>query len=213
MRGKETISVDMSRRSKVIETIKDKSIHVLKIEPMEPPQEAPVEPDSVDWHEGDHIAAGLHEGVPIKYASSIATAEYEGVTIPGYYNAIMAAAGGATKEGGGGDGHDRMVIRMHGDDPDNARSVARSILASIPKQRRALAEGLKKKGILHSHEINWIYKNAGKEDEDENKPKETMYVVIVKGKNGEEREVVVLPEEQTILNVSLSQSGDIFVAA
>jgi hypothetical protein len=210
----ETISVDMSRQSNVIRTIKDKSIiHVLKIEPMEAPQEVPVEPDPVDWHEGDHIAVGLYAGVPIKYASSIATAEYEGVTIPSRYYAPMAAAGGATEKGGGGDDHDRMIIRMHGDDPDSAKSVARSILRSIPKQRRALAEGLKKNGILHSHEINWIYKNAGNEDEDQNKVKETMYMVFVKGKGGEVREEVVLPEDQPVLNISLPQSGDIFVAA
>ena len=207
MRGAETIQVDMSRQAANIKT-KDNSVYIIKQEPMETPQEFPIEPDSVDWHEAAHITVGLARGVIIKYASSIATAEFEGVTIPDRYDGPTAAAGGVDTEG---DGHDTMVILLNGDNPDSARSIAKSTLKSKTKAYRKLAEGLKMNGILHSHEINWIYKNAEKEDE--NDTKETMYEVIVKAKDGkEEREIVVLPEDQTILNVSLPQSGDIFVA-
>ena len=66
---------------------------------------------------------------------------------------------------------------------------------------------------LSRQDIYTIVKNAGKEDEDQNSVRETMYEVIVKGKYGEEREIVVLPEGQTMINVSLPQSGDIFVAS
>lgn len=213
MRGAETIQVDMRRQATGIKTIRDTTLIVLKIEDLgvKPKDTEPsFQPSETALHEAGHTLVGVIRNVGIENTNIIPTGNALGVTYPDQFDAPTAAAGFAT--GTGGEGHDQFLTEeIYGQNFSKAATTASVIIRNNKDALMRLGRSLDINKSLSRQDIYSIV--AGEEGEDQSKVKETMYVVIVKGKNGEEREIVVLPEDQTMLNVSLPQSGDIFVAA
>lgn len=213
MRSPETISVDMSRQSKVIETIKDANVTVLKIADLgiKPKETEPsFQPTPTALHEAGHALVGVVRNVGIDGADIVPSGNALGRTYPRSFDAPTAAAGYAT--GTGGHGQDQFVTEeIYGQNFGKAATTATVILRNNEEVLMRLGRALDINKSLSRQDIYSIV--AGEEDEDQNSAKETRYEVIIKAKDGkEEQEVVVLPEDQTIVNVTLPQSGDIFVA-
>lgn len=214
MGSPETISVDMSRESKAIKTTKDKNVTVLKMQD-QPIKRKEIEqffrPSNTALHEAGHSLVGVVRNVGIDGADIVPSGNALGRTYPDQFDAPTAAAGYAT--GTGGEGHDKFITEVvYGQNFGKAATTASAIIKNNQEAFIDLARTLDINKTLTRQDIYSIYANAGKEDEDQNKPRETMYEVIVKGEDREEREVVVLPEDQTMIKVSFPQSGDIFVA-
>lgn len=213
MRGAETIYIDMSKYATGINTIKDTNITEIKLEPLGPnlkDKEPTFQPSPTALHEAGHTLVGVKRNVGIAGVDIIPKGNALGVTYPDQFDAPTAAAGFAT--GTGGEGHDRFITEeIHGQSFGAAALTASVIIMYNQKALMALGRALDIDKSLSRQRIYSIINNAEKEDE--NDPKETMYQVTLKTKDGkEEREIVVLPEGQTMINVSLPQSGDIFVA-
>lgn len=215
MRGAETISVDMSRQATGIKTIKDAVLTVIKLEDLgvKPKDTEPsFQPSETALHEAGHALIGVVRNVGIDGADIVPSGNALGRTYPDKFDAPTAAGGYAT--GTGGEGHDQFVTEeIYGQNFSKAAATATVILRNNQEALMRLGRALDINKSLSRQDIYSIYSNSDKEYEAQNRVKETMYEVIVKGKNGEEREIVVLPENQTMVNVSLPQSGDIFVAA
>lgn len=203
MRSPEAISIDMAGQSKTIKTIKDADVTVLKI------QEQPVQskgteqffqPSNTALHEAGHALVGVVRNVGIDGADIVPSGNALGRTYPDQFDAPTAAAGYAT--GTGGEGHDRFITEVvYGQNFGQAATTASVILKNNQEALMDLGTALDTNKSLSRQDIYSIYSNAGKEDEDKNRVGETMYEVIVKGKNGEEREVVVLPENQKMVDI------------
>ena len=166
-------------------------------------------PSPTALHEAGHTLVGVKRNVGIAGSDIIPKGNARGTTYPDQFDAPTAAAGFAT--GTGGHGHDQFITEeVHGKSFGEAAMIASVILMNNQKAFMALGRALDTNKSLSRRDIYSIVDNAEKEDE--NAVKETMYVVTVKGKNGEEHETVVYPEDQRIIKVSLPPSGDIFVA-
>lgn len=211
MRGAETIQIDMRRHVSGIKTIKDTNITEIKLEPIEPETkiEELFEPTPTAKHEAGHTLVGNKRNVGIAGVDIAPSGNALGKTYPDRFDAPTAAAGFAT--GTGGHGHDQFITEeIHGQSFGQAAMIASIIIMSNQKAFMALARALDTQKSLSRGDIYSIVDKAEKEED----VKDTMYQVIKKTKDGkEEREIVVLPRDQTTINISLPQSADIFVAS
>ncbi len=106
--------------------------------------------DEVDDHEGNHLLVAAELNVPIVEGSVIAQGNSLGHVRTGHFSAPVAMASYASR----GNGHDKMLVRLHGEDEGSAAAVAGSIIESKPKHKKALAILLHKERIVSGSRVH-----------------------------------------------------------
>ena len=106
--------------------------------------------DEVDEHESDHLLVAAELGVPIEEGSVIPEGDSLGHVKTGHFSAPVAMA----SHGRSGNGHDRMLVRLHGESESTAAAVAESILSKKPKHKKALAILLHKKKKISGTDVH-----------------------------------------------------------
>ncbi|OGH16013.1 MAG: hypothetical protein A3C30_00865 [Candidatus Levybacteria bacterium RIFCSPHIGHO2_02_FULL_40_18] len=108
--------------------------------------------DEVDEHEGNHLLVAAELGVSIIEGSVIPEGDSLGHVKTGHFSAPVAMA--AHADGGRGTGHDRLLVRLHGDNEDSAAAVAKDIIRRKPKHKKALAILLHKEKVVNGSRVH-----------------------------------------------------------
>ena len=162
----------------------------------------PASISSTARHEAAHVVVGVARNIGINGVDIKPKGNALGTTYPDRFDGPTAAAGHAS--GTGGEGHDFMLIRMHGKSPFAESASASEVLKKHTDEFLAIGAALDQHKYLSRNDINTIYSKTGTERIEKENKKTQIYEVPIRRKDGKENKYrLEVPKGTTMLRIPI----------